>query len=134
MPPDGTAAEQNASPSNPQSNQRFSLTRVHTGQYPDAASVYHPEGEREQLAKAEASSSDEDFAQVDAEGDKEVEEIPEVRDGIPDDRDVEKGDDAALEKKKTSRSARSARTAADPNEVRQRRSFNNCLRTSTFMI
>lgn len=113
------SAEPDTVPQTPQTPQtrrprRYSLTRVHTGTYPDAASVYHPEGEREEYAKSSSSESAEDEEVIE---NKDVEELLEVRGGIPDERDVEKGD-TQLEKKKTSKSAKSARSVRDPNEVR----------------
>ena len=110
-----TEKEQRAPTSNPQSNQRFSLTRVHTGQYLDSASVYHPEEEREKIAGA-GSQGDEGVAESSSEEAENVEEVPEIRDVILNERDVEIGG-VALEKKKTSKSVKSAQSARDPNEV-----------------
>ncbi|MCJ1332201.1 hypothetical protein MMC10_008893 [Thelotrema lepadinum] len=118
MPSDEPATEQNTDSQSPQSNQRFSLTRVHTGLYPDDASVYHPEGEREKIAKGrDASSSDDELEDTRVDGEEDgVDEVPEVREGIADVRDIEKGDNE-LEKKKTVKSVRSNRSIRDPNEV-----------------
>ena len=120
MPSDEPATEQNTDSQSPQSNQRFSLTRVHTGLYPDDASVYHPEGEREKIAKGrDASSSDDELEDTRVDGEEDgVDEVPEVREGIADVRDIEKGDNE-LEKKKTVKSVRSNRSIRDPNEVRR---------------
>ena len=109
-PPLGTSL----TPKTTHTNPRFSLARVHTGHAPDDASVYHPEGERERYANGETTDKDESSEDITTDGDEEV--MPEVRDGFPDERDVEKGG-LDLEKKQTTKSARSARSARDPNLV-----------------
>lgn len=99
-------------------NNRFSLTRVHTGQHLDDHSVYHPDGEREKIDQGlHPDDHDEEWdkQQTQDEEDREngIDEEPEIRNGVADMRDIEPGQ-SDLEKQKTSRSARSVR---DPNEV-----------------
>ena len=118
MPSSEPEIGSNTPEKNARANQRFSLTRVHTAPYPDAASVFHPEGERERLARGSSKEDGEDYDDdttvTDSPTADDVDGIPEVRGGIADERDVEKGD-STLQKEKTSRSTRSTR---DPNEVR----------------
>ena len=123
MPSNESGTEQTTALQHPQSNQRFSLTRVHTGLHPDDVSVYHPEGEREKIAggRSTSSSDDEEVTRIDGEVD-DVDEVLEVREGIVDVRDVEKGDDK-LEKEKTLRSVRSNRSVRNPNLVSQPPTF-----------
>ena len=98
---------------------RFSLTRVHTGQYLDDHSVYHPHGEREKINRGlDPDEHDVEWedqeAQDQEDREKGIEEEPEICNGIRDIRDAEPGR-PQLEKQKSSRSIRSVR---DPYEVR----------------
>ena len=134
MPSDEPGKEQTPAPQHHQSNQRFSLTRVHTGLHPDDVSIYHPEGEREKMAggRCTPSSDDEEVTRIDGEAD-DVDEVPEVREGIADVRDVEKGDEE-LEKKKTLRSVQSNRSVRNPNLVSQPPTFNRIPKSKTCFL
>jgi hypothetical protein len=91
-----------------------------SGRYPDDHVSYHGHGyhrdhKEEEVIDDDDSSEETDLSekdqnQRDEDGQEDI--IPEVRDGIADERDVEAG--PALEKSKTTRSGRSAR---DPNLV-----------------
>ncbi|CZR63476.1 related to multidrug resistant protein [Phialocephala subalpina] len=95
------------------------LDRVETGIHPD----YHPPlNHHDSYADAvldDESGEDTDLAEKETQDEADLQEestdgiVPEVRDGIEDQRDIEAGD-PKLERKKISRSAKSAR---DPNLV-----------------
>jgi hypothetical protein len=60
-------------------------------------------------------STEKDTQEGEIEGESSGDIVPEVRDGIEDQRDVEAG--STLEKSRTPRSGRSGRSARDPNLV-----------------
>jgi len=103
---------------------REGLERVISGNYLDDHSQYH--GHRyhhdtEAIDDSDDSTDDTDSVDKEADVTKDLDEessggiVPEVRDGILDDRDVEAG--FKLRKTKTGKSAKSSRSARDPNLV-----------------
>lgn len=105
----------NSSASRPSSPPR--LTRLVSGRHLDDHSQYHGHGYHHHDGTEEDSSTDDTDIEIadekDGQGDPSSTDIvPEVRDGIEDQRDIEAG--SKLEKAKSSRSRRSQR---DPNLV-----------------
>jgi len=98
------------------------LSRIVSGNHLDDHSQYHGhhyhDDHNHDAADDEDSSDDNELTEKESEDTNDVAEgsgeeaVPEVRDGIPDERDVERGE--KLERKKTSKSAKSAK---DPNLV-----------------
>ncbi|KAF8855353.1 MFS multidrug transporter-like protein [Acephala macrosclerotiorum] len=114
----GAASRRSGANSRGTSPADLGLDRVGTGTHPD----YHPplnhHDSYTQAVFDDESSKDTELTEKEAEDSADLQEettediVPEVRDGIEDQRDIEAG--PKLERKKTSRSARSAR---DPNLV-----------------
>lgn len=114
----GAASRRSGTNSRGTSPANLGLDRVETGTHPD----YHPplnhHDSYTQAVFDDESSEDTDLTEKETEDSADLQEettediVPEVRDGIEDQRDIEAG--PKLERKRTSRSVRSVR---DPNLV-----------------